>query len=90
MFVQWLGNSYKAFYELPIMAHKAKEGSNLSVSLWHGTISNGLWICIARPDTSFRYLMGQVVYLFFKETTLQWFQFQFILSKSVEYDTQSV
>ena len=70
MFVQLLGNPWKAFYEPPIMAHEAKEGSNLSVSLWWCTLGDGLQICIARPNTSFRYLMGQIVYLFFEETTL--------------------
>ena len=34
--------------------------------------------------------MGQIVYLFSEEIALQWLQFQIILSKSVEYDMQSV
>ena len=70
VFVQWLGNLCKTFYELAIMAHEAKEGSNLSVSLWWCALSDGLLICITRLNTSFRYLMGQIVYLFFEETTL--------------------
>ena len=34
--------------------------------------------------------MGQVIYLFFEEVTLRWFQFQIIFSMSVEYDTIGV
>ena len=69
VFIQWLGNLYKTFYELLIMAHKAKEGLNLSVSLQWCALSDGLQICVTRLNTSFRYPMGQVVYLFLEETT---------------------
>ena len=73
MLIQWLGNSCKAFYELSVMTNEAKEGSNLSVSLQWCTLSNGFQICIARLNTSFGHSMGQIVYLFFEETTLRWF-----------------
>ena len=43
-----------------------------------------------RLNALFGYLMGQVIYLFFEEATLGWFQFQIIFLKSVEYDTQSM
>ena len=41
VFIQWLGNQCEAFYESPIMAYKAKEGTNLHIGLWQCTFSNG-------------------------------------------------
>ena len=75
MLVQRLGNLCKTFYEPQVMANEAEEGSNLSVSLWQCILGNGLQICVARLNTLFRHLMGQVVYLLFEEVALQWFQF---------------
>ena len=42
MLVPGLGNLCKTFYELPVVANKAKEGSNLGVSLQQCILSNGL------------------------------------------------
>ena len=67
-----------------------REDSNLSVSLQWGTLGDCLYVCIARLNASFGYSMGQVIYLFFEEATLGWFQFQIIFLKSVEHDMQSM
>ena len=37
-----VGQFTQNFYEPPIMAHEAKEGLNLSVSLWWCALSDGL------------------------------------------------
>ena len=47
-----LGNFDKAFYELSVLTYKAKESPNLCVSLWWFIFSNGLYIGVARPNTS--------------------------------------
>ena len=72
------------------MAYEAKEGSNLHVGLQEHTFSNSLYICIARPDTLFRYSMCQVVYLFLEKTTFQQFQLKIILPKLIKHNMQLV
>ena len=39
VFIQWLDNLCEAFYESPVIAYKAKEGSNLHVKVCSGAHS---------------------------------------------------
>ena len=55
------------------MSHEAKEGPNLSVSLWRCIFGDGLHIDVAGPNTFPWYLVGQLIYLLLEETTLWWF-----------------
>ena len=48
----------KPFMKLPVMAYEAEEGSDLGVSLWQCILSNSLQVCVVRPNTLFRHLMG--------------------------------
>ena len=54
MFIKWLGYSSKALYKLSIMFHEAKEGPNLSISLWGCIFYDGLHVDIARLNTFLR------------------------------------
>ena len=51
MFIKQLGYLSEALYKLSIMSHKAKEGPNLSISLWRCIFCDGLYIDIARLNT---------------------------------------
>ena len=73
MFIEWLGNLSKAFYETSIMSHQAKEGPNLSVSLWRCIFGNGLHVDVAGSNTFLGHPVSQVIYFLPKQTTLQWF-----------------
>ena len=73
MLIKWLGYSSEALYKSSIMSHKAKEGPNLSISLWRCIFSDGLHIDITRLNTFLQYLVSQIIYLLSEETTLQWF-----------------
>ena len=70
MLIKWLGYSSKALYKLSIMSHEAKEGPNLSISLWRCIFCDGLHIDIARPNTFLQHLVSQIIYLLSEETTL--------------------
>ena len=72
MFIKWLGYSCEALYKPSIMSHKAKEGPNLSISLWRCIFCNGLYIDVARLNTFLRHLVSQIVYFLSEEATLQW------------------
>ena len=70
MLIEWLGNSSKALYEMSIMSHQAKEGPNLSVSLWSGIFGNGPQVDVAGSNTSLGHLVSQVIYFLPKQATL--------------------
>ena len=55
---------------MSIMSHQAKEGPNLSVSLWRCIFSNGLHIDVAGLNTFLGHLVSQVIYFLPKQTTL--------------------
>ena len=72
VFIQCLSNPCEAFYESPVMAYEAKEGSNFYTGLqWHAHSAIAFKFAVTRLDTLFRYSMCQVVYLFLKKTTLR-------------------
>ena len=62
MLIEWLGNSSKALYEMSIMSHQAKEGPNLSVSLWRCIFGDGLHVDVAGSYTFLGHLVSQVIY----------------------------
>ena len=70
MFIEWLGNSSKALYEMSIMSHQAKEGPYLSVSLQRGIFGNDLHVDVARSNTSLGHLVSQAIYFLPKQATL--------------------
>ena len=47
-----VGQFGQSLYEPSVMTHEAKKGPNLCVSLWQCVLSNGLYIGVARPNTS--------------------------------------
>ena len=57
---------HEALYELPIVAHKAKKGSNFHVGLGQCTFCDGYQILIARPHPFLGDLVCQIVDLFLK------------------------
>ena len=70
MFIKWLGNLSKAFYEMSIMSHQAKEGPYLSIGLWMGIFGNGPHVDVAGLNTSLGHLGSQVIYFLPKQATL--------------------
>ena len=74
MLAERLGNSGKSLYEMSIMSYQAKEGPNLSVSLWRSIFSDGLHIDVAGLNAFFRHLVSQVIYFLPEQITLLRFQ----------------
>ena len=61
MLIKWLGYLSEALYKPSIMSHKAKEGPNLSISLWRCIFGDGLHIDDAGLNTFLQYLVSKII-----------------------------
>ena len=66
---------HESLYELLIVAHEAKKGSNFHVGLGWCTFGDGSQIQITGPHTFFGDSVCQINNLFLKKTTLGWLKF---------------